>query len=805
MKVLVKEYMLDMLDSVLIAIEQLPKVDCEKNEHLELLGACQDVVIKIAEVLPEDNSITDKILVDIDNSCKEMYQLTQLEFLSEDWKKEYELLNEIIESIINRVKEYEIEKMTVLFMPVLIENWGSMESIYKAAIEDERINAKVMPIPYAEYGYGGTIADNKWDFEFFKKNISGDDLLDCNAYDFEKEHPEIVFINDPYDGEGDRIRIQPRFFADEIVSKTDHIIYVSPEFKETERNIAALPGIKNAWKIIASDDVEKTHMIQNGIDEEKVLNLKSARNDIIFSPKDAEVTAVVELKKTLEKDNEFSLQMIDKILKSQNKSENIKYNWFRDKEFDVNIKRDEKDIIDRYENLMSDISDSDKNQLIERIIYQVTLEKADMYIGQGNSWISNLFAEKRIPVLKRKNDEVLREKQNLSEKPLIGFSNNFVQKGKDIYCYSKMFNGVLHLNLKDATVTVDKGDNSFNKAEECLYGEGCVFGNKLIFAPGKAGKVFEKDLITGTYKTYGEKGSFEEDDYDILGVNTFTVLMPQKYNAPIYYINRKNGEINEFKNHYEQVIKDIEYIGDNKLFVAKTEDGGVLYRSIITNSLIQSYDAQNAEFRYGTIGENKGQIWDLKYDGKFLWCINNEGTKVSLWNRSKNVISKTINIMDDSCGAIKPCDHMYISENHRWFLAADRKTVVHMDKKGQKRVVINVDEPLLFEDQVMGFAYGDEIYFLVDSANMIKIKYINKSGCEELKYENIEIAWNDESYNNFIESDTVFNMNMIGIEEFLSYTQIMKTKRKTEKLVLNKVNNGEKIWKSISKEIFENN
>ena len=79
MKVLVKEYMMGMLDSVELAIDQLIDVKYKKNERIEILGTCQEVLINIAGALPEDYDEIDNILKLIDDGTKKMFIISNLD------------------------------------------------------------------------------------------------------------------------------------------------------------------------------------------------------------------------------------------------------------------------------------------------------------------------------------------------------------------------------------------------------------------------------------------------------------------------------------------------------------------------------------------------------------------------------------------------------------------------------------------------------------------------------------------------------------------------------------------------------
>ena len=808
MKVLVKEYMMGMLDSVELAIDQLIDVKYKKNERIEILGTCQEVLINIAGALPEDYDEIDNILKLIDDGTKKMFIISNLDENSLEWNNELDQLKTLVKNILENIKRVPVEKAKALFLPLSVENWSSMASIYEVFKQDQRFDAKVMPVPYFEYGPSGTIADNKWEYDAFEKLV-GTGVVDYNEYNLEEEHPEVVFINDPYDSEGEYIRVQPKYFSDEILNKTDHLVYVSPEIRDSHSNVkyGTLPGIKNAWKIIVGNEIEKKDFIRSGVDESKIISLGSARKDVINNHGDLK-QGIFELNFIDEKGIENTTDLLNSFSSLEKSYENSSIKWFDNLDIKIQGKRDTDENQELYNKAEQRVLKLDNVHKLTNEKKLSSIESAAFYIGQGDSWMANLLADKNVPVLKRKPGEELKASTGFMDNPLIGFSASYVIKDKDIYCYSRKFNGILHLDLSRASMEIEKGDEAFDKSIKNLYGDVCVDGNRLLFSPINSGKVMEKNIVTGEKRYFENDGFYSQNGFDILATKDFYVLMPRGIKDSIYYINKKTGEINQFDNYYDASINALEYVKENELFVAREKADGVIYRSIITNSLVQAYDANTADFRYGILGENKGQIWDLAYDGKYLWCIDFTGMNVIMWNRTKNVISRIEKIMDDSCQCIKPCDKVFIEGNHRWFISADRTTILHMDKKCKKRITLDVTG--LNVGECIAFAIDSSLYIVADGSTLRKVKYINKGGDEYLECENLTVKWDKASINDFMYKDSVFNMTMMGLDEFISYIssdkRIDRLNNKNNLSINETIDNenyGEKIAYELIGEIFQ--
>ena len=50
-------------------------------------------------------------------------------------------------------------------------------------------------------------------------------VIDYKAYDFEKRHPDIVLIHNPYDDANFVTSVPPRFFSKNLKQYTDLLVY----------------------------------------------------------------------------------------------------------------------------------------------------------------------------------------------------------------------------------------------------------------------------------------------------------------------------------------------------------------------------------------------------------------------------------------------------------------------------------------------------------------------------------------------------------------------------------------------------
>jgi len=88
-------------------------------------------------------------------------------------------------------------KKEIVFLPYKAAMWDSLESIWMAAAADtEHCNTYVVPIPYADRNSDGTAKAWHNEKELFPNYVP---VIDCESFDLEALHPDIIFFHNPYD------------------------------------------------------------------------------------------------------------------------------------------------------------------------------------------------------------------------------------------------------------------------------------------------------------------------------------------------------------------------------------------------------------------------------------------------------------------------------------------------------------------------------------------------------------------------------------------------------------------------------
>jgi hypothetical protein len=112
---------------------------------------------------------------------------------------------------------------TVVFMPYNASMWDSLHTIWAAAHADPRVQAIVVPIPYAERRPNGS--PGEW-------HVHTNDLppevpvTPYTEFDLPGTHPDVIYVHNPYDGNNRVTTVAPQFYSAELRPHTDLLVYV---------------------------------------------------------------------------------------------------------------------------------------------------------------------------------------------------------------------------------------------------------------------------------------------------------------------------------------------------------------------------------------------------------------------------------------------------------------------------------------------------------------------------------------------------------------------------------------------------
>ena len=297
----VKEQSEEMLALIFEANTELNQglVDGNADVVFELLEMCQNAAVSIGGVIEESQGEGFVTVGLLEAYCEKIYQLyqdiVQGNMINVDkYDEEFvEILNRIGDSIQNDIK---IRK-EIVFLPCKASDWDALESVWQAAKEDAECDVYVIPIPYFEKDAFCSLTELHYEGDKFPEYVP---VTSYKDYDLATHHPDMIFIQNPYDEYNLCTNVHPAFYSTNLKNYTNNLIYIPPFIideihPEDGRAVASMdyfvkmPGVIHADKVILQSEEMKQSYINalvefvgeesRSIWEEKILGLGSPKND----------------------------------------------------------------------------------------------------------------------------------------------------------------------------------------------------------------------------------------------------------------------------------------------------------------------------------------------------------------------------------------------------------------------------------------------------------------------------------------------------------------------------------------------
>lgn len=265
MRLYLKTQCLDMLDTLDEATDEINRLLKARQglAVLSLLEQCQESAITIGNAIdsacasaPEENDTGadgaeeehegSAAVHALETYCELVYQLHEAVAAGGDFNEASMLkkLRAQVQKCRNELKNSISTQREVVFLPYKASMWDSLEGFWKKADADPDTDAVVIPIPYYDKKPDGSFGELHYEGNQYPKDVP---VVCYSDYDFEGEHPDQIYIHNPYDANNYVTSVHPFFYSDNLKKFTDDLTYV-PYFVLADPdpdNQAALEGISH--------------------------------------------------------------------------------------------------------------------------------------------------------------------------------------------------------------------------------------------------------------------------------------------------------------------------------------------------------------------------------------------------------------------------------------------------------------------------------------------------------------------------------------------------------------------------------
>ncbi len=159
------------------------------SETQNFLSICQDAAVHVGSSIEESEGEGTQAVLQLEKYCEIAYVLFQKINRNEaiDAQKEISQLQSIIDGVEDFIRNSIVTKSEIVFFPYKASMWDSLESIWRAASADTRVETYVVPIPYFDRNPDGAAGEMHYEGDLFPDDVPVISYLD---YDVKKRHPD---------------------------------------------------------------------------------------------------------------------------------------------------------------------------------------------------------------------------------------------------------------------------------------------------------------------------------------------------------------------------------------------------------------------------------------------------------------------------------------------------------------------------------------------------------------------------------------------------------------------------------------
>ena len=490
---------------------------------MELLEDCQNGGISIGTLIEETEGEDHPTVALLEAYCEVVYQIHEDLADNEEINanKMHKLLRQKLIKIENSLRNDVPIRKEVVFLPYKASMWDSLESVWKAADEDENCDAYVIPIPYYDKNPDGSFREMHYEGDQYPKGVP---IVSYKEYDFENRKPDAIYIHNPYDNLNLVTSVPPFFFSENLKKYTEKLVYI-PYFVLSEikpdddaaiegmKHFVTTPAVFHADKVIVqSEDMKQVYIkvlldATNDYSEaakkywnDKILGLGSPKLDKVLNTKKEELEVPEAWLKIIQKPdgswkkivfyntsvaallqyNEKMLIKMEQVFRIfKEEQEEVALLWRPHPLIKATVESMRPQLWLEYDRLVRKYKEEgwgiyDDSSNVNRAIIL-----SDAYYGAGSS-VVQMYQQTGKPVMLQ-NVDVIDETSDNKNEICLNF-RGYARTENRIYFANMEFNGLFEMSLDSFEIThihtfSDVGLNTFF----CVGQHIMMYQNKLIF------------------------------------------------------------------------------------------------------------------------------------------------------------------------------------------------------------------------------------------------------------------------------------------------------------------------------------
>lgn len=656
----------------------------------EILPQCQEMAIAVGTTIEQLEGEGTKAVSYLEEYCEELYLAFEVQNQT-NWKAISKRMDKLLNSIQNSIR-YDLpdSPSEIVFMPYKASMWDSLDSVYRAAVQEENCHVVVMPIPYHNINRKDQRMDIYYEGKLFPADIP---ITDYRSYDLAKERPDVIFIHNPYDGQNFVTQVPEEYFSSKLIEYTEHLVYI-PYFVSKGDKVkdiyCTMPAVQNAWRtFVQSKDVRKCYL-QNGADSEKIVAMGSPKFDMVIRMQKNPPELPETWREALSGRKVFLLNthlnpIINEAEKLIDKLHQI-FELFRVRKDAALLWRPHPlsietakamnpKILSGYLRLVEEFKTLPNGVYDDSPDVHRAITISDAYVGDWSSLVT-LYGITGKPIYITNINDNTNIKKNESESRL-SFSCAVEADGY-LWAPADEFNGLFKIHI-------ETGESEFITAFEedpygkLLYKNVIVYKRKLFFIPYFAKKIAEYDLDTKNIKYYSLKPEMQNNTTQFTGC---TVREEKLYLFPhriedIVTLDMENGSIRYHKWNYEMLANQIKDKRVSMFVHQVTVDHYEYMPCVRTNSFIKlNLDIFESEMI--TIPLTKEGLIDVAYNAGILYILGMSGD-IYVYNTQNGEVELFWTNVEKRNDNLLPYSRILYCSGYLWLLPSYNENIYKVD------------------------------------------------------------------------------------------------------------------------------
>lgn len=162
-----------------------------------MLAECQEFAASLGESIERLEGERHATVTCIEGYCETLfYAYEELNSDTYNETKIHKKLRKQLLKVENSAKNDVTVRKEVVFLPYKASMWDSLESVWKAADENEFCDAYVVPIPYYNKNPDGSFREMYYEGNEYPDDVP---ITSYEDYDFKTRKPDVIYIHNLYD------------------------------------------------------------------------------------------------------------------------------------------------------------------------------------------------------------------------------------------------------------------------------------------------------------------------------------------------------------------------------------------------------------------------------------------------------------------------------------------------------------------------------------------------------------------------------------------------------------------------------